>query len=210
MEHSTISDADLEHLVRGAAVAGAVTLARVFDPSPESVIRTLATGVDGILFPMVETADQARAAVSSLRLPPAGVRGWATLTRAAGYYMGRSPAHEPFCAIQIETKEAVDNVDEILAVEGVEMVFLGPGDLRSSIVGAGVAADEVDAALQTAIERVVERFDGRSTPALGIPPTYPTMRWDREKSIGRGVRVITLGSDVAFLAGAAKKALEDF
>lgn len=210
MEHTTISDAELENLVRGAAVAGAVTLARVFDPSPESVIRTLATGVDGILFPLVETADEARAAVSTLRLPPRGVRGWATLTRAAGYYMGRDRPHEPFCAIQIETKKAVDNVDEIVEVEGVEMVFLGPGDLRSSIVGEGFTGDQVDEELQSAIARVVAKWEGRQSPVLGVPPTYPTLRWDRKTCTDRGVRAITLGSDVAFLAGAAKKGIEEF
>jgi len=174
------------------------------------VIRTLATGVDGILFPLVETAEEAQSAVSTLRLPPHGVRGWATLTRAAGYYLGRSPKHEPFCAIQIETKRAVDNVDELLGVDGVEMVFLGPGDLRSSIVGEGFTGDDVDRELQAAVDRVITRFDGRTSPALGVPPTYPTIQWDRQTCVDRGVRVITLGSDVAFLAGAAKKALSDF
>lgn len=210
MEHSTISDADLENLVRAAAVAGAVTIARVYDASPPSVIRTLATGVDGILFPMVETADEARAALSALRLPPHGVRGWATLTRAAGYYHGRGAKHEPFCAIQIETKRAVENVEEILAVEGIEMVFLGPGDLRSSLVGEGFTGDDVDQELAKAVERVVSQWTDRSTPVLGVPPTYPTIRWDRPTCVDRNVRVITLGSDVAFLATSAAKALADF
>jgi 2-keto-3-deoxy-L-rhamnonate aldolase RhmA len=210
MEHTSISDADLENLVRGAAVAGAVTLARVFDPSPGSVIRTLATGVDGILFPMVETAEEARSAVAALRLPPEGIRGWATLTRAAGYYVGRPAKHEPFCAIQIETKKGVDNAEEILAVEGVEMVFLGPGDLRSSIVGGGFTGDDVDRELQVAVDRVVGLFGGRESPVLGVPPTYPTIRWDRQTCIQRGARAVTLGSDVAFLATTAKRELEGF
>ena len=170
----------------------------------------LSLGFESCPVRLVETAEEARSAVSTLRLPPHGVRGWATLTRAAGYYLGREHPHEPFCAIQIETKKAVDNVDEIVEVEGVEMVFLGPGDLRSSIVGEGFTGDDVDRALQAAIGRVVAKWEGRQSPVLGVPPTYPTLRWDRKTCTDRGVRAITLGSDVAFLAGAAKKSLDEF
>lgn len=90
------------------------------------------------------------------------------------------------------------------------MVFLGPGDLRSSIVGEGFTGDDIDRQLESAVDRVVASCSGRKTPVLGVPPTYPTIRSDRQNCIQRGVRAITLGSDVAFLATAAKKAVEDF
>ena len=207
LEHSSLDDRDVENMARAGQARGSGVLARVSDKSTEAIIRILATGVDGVVVPMVENADEAAVAAAAFRRPPAGVRGWSTLSRAAGYYLRADQESDPLCCIQVETKSAVEDIARIVAVPGVDMILLGPGDLRSSLVGAGVPESQLDEALRVAVARVVAEFSGRDWPVLCVPASYPTLKWDRETCLRNGVRAVTLSSDVAALAGAAGQLL---
>src|SRR5574339_821572 len=102
-----------------------------------TIKRTLDIGAQSLLVPYVSTKEEARDAVSFTRYPPAGVRGVAGTTRATrfGRIQGYAKkAHEEICVlVQVETKQALDNLEAICAVEGVDGVFIGPADLHASL-----------------------------------------------------------------------------
>ena len=99
--------------------------------------RLLDIGVQTFLVPYVQNAEEARAAVSYTRYPPEGVRGFAGAPRAADY--GRNTAYAHTCTddicllVQVETRTALENLEQIAAVDGVDGVFIGPGDLAASL-----------------------------------------------------------------------------
>jgi 4-hydroxy-2-oxoheptanedioate aldolase len=150
-EHGPFTGPGIEDLIRAADVAGVPALVRVADVGPE-IGRALDSGAAGVLVPMIETREQAAAVVAAVRYPPAGLRG-AGPGRAAQYgldfagYLAR--ANDDVAAIvQIETLAGVENVAEIVAVPGLDMVFIGPGDLSVSL-GVPVGSPEHDAAIRT-------------------------------------------------------------
>ncbi|MGX7706618.1 4-hydroxy-2-oxoheptanedioate aldolase [Methylobacterium sp. Gmos1] len=121
--------------------------------------RFLDLGAQTLLIPYVQDADEARAAVAATRYPPEGVRGVSGLTRATRF--GRVPgyarrASEEICLlVQVETREALDWLEEICAVEGVDGVFVGPADLAASLGHVGEPGHpEVVAAVEDAVRRI--------------------------------------------------------
>jgi 4-hydroxy-2-oxoheptanedioate aldolase len=122
--------------------------------------RFLDLGAQTLLIPYVQDADEARAAVAATRYPPAGVRGVSGLTRATRF--GRVPGYakraaEEICLlVQVETREALDRLEEICAVEGVDGVFVGPADLAASLGHVGEPGHpEVVAAVEDAVRRIL-------------------------------------------------------
>ncbi len=121
--------------------------------------RFLDLGAQTLLIPYVQDADEARAAVAATRYPPEGVRGVSGLTRATRF--GRVPGYarraaEEICLlVQVETAEALDRLEEICAVEGVDGVFVGPADLAASLGHVGEPGHpEVVAAVEGAVRRI--------------------------------------------------------
>ncbi|MCF8467640.1 MAG: hypothetical protein K9G33_09585 [Sneathiella sp.] len=123
--------------------------------------RALDTGVEGVMIPSVNTAEEARAAVAACRYPPTGIRSAGFGAARAGGY-GRSAKdykdnidNELMIICQIETKEAVGNIESIAAVDGVDMLFVGPNDLSGSIKKLGLFDDpEVKALFEEARDRI--------------------------------------------------------
>lgn len=122
-----------------SSVSDATVLMRVPANDPVLIKRALDTGIDGLMVPLVNTADEARAAVEACRYPPNGGRGAGFgAARAGGYGIDaadyRANIEDNLLIIcQIETKQAVENIEEIAAVDGVDMLFIGPNDLSGSI-----------------------------------------------------------------------------
>ncbi|MCP4563880.1 MAG: 4-hydroxy-2-oxoheptanedioate aldolase [Bosea sp.] len=121
--------------------------------------RFLDLGAQTLLIPYVQNADEARAAVAATHYPAEGVRGVSGLTRAtrfgrvAGY--ARKAAEELCLLVQVETGEALDRLEEIASVEGVDGVFIGPADLAASLGHVGEPGHpEVIAAVEDAIRRI--------------------------------------------------------
>lgn len=119
---------------------GVSPIIRVRGTSHDILKRALDTGAHGILVPQVNTADEARAVVGSSKFPPEGVRGQGSAFPGIAHglsapeYM-KSANQTIIVALQIETREGVDNVEEICATRGVDMVFIGPNDLAQSLLG---------------------------------------------------------------------------
>jgi 4-hydroxy-2-oxoheptanedioate aldolase len=154
-----------------------------------TIKRYLDIGAQTVLIPYVQTADEARAAVANTRYPPHGVRGLALNTRANRF--GRIPgyaqsANEEICVmVQIETPLALENLEEIAAVDGVDALFIGPADLHASMGKRGTTADpEVMDLIDDAIQRITRTgktlgFSPRSrrTPDVGSTGEHGWWRW---------------------------------
>jgi 4-hydroxy-2-oxoheptanedioate aldolase len=198
------SPADLENLLgqlQAAAPYPSHPVVRVPWNDMVTIKRTLDVGAQSLLIPYVSTADEARAAVTYTRYPPAGVRGVAGTTRATRFgrvkdYAKR--AHEEICVlVQVETQRALDNIEAICAVEGVDGVFIGPADLHASLGYTGeIANPKVKPLIDEAIRRI--RKCGKA-PGILTPNEADARHW-----LECGALFVAVGADVGILARGAE------
>ncbi|MCP3721018.1 4-hydroxy-2-oxoheptanedioate aldolase [Paraburkholderia sp. CNPSo 3281] len=162
-------------------------------------------GVQTLLLPMIDTADQARDAVAATRYPPHGVRGvGSALARASRFnrvqgYLERA-ADELCVLVQVETVSGLANLEAIAAVEGVDGVFFGPSDLSASMGLLGKAgADEVRTAIRDGIKTVltVGKAAGVLAPDRALAKEY----------LEAGATFVAVGTDVGLLNAAASQLL---
>jgi 4-hydroxy-2-oxoheptanedioate aldolase len=164
------------------------------------VKRFLDAGAQTLLFPCIQSAREAEAAVSYTRYPPAGVRGVSGSSRAASYGLNTSylkTAQEEICVVvQIETLEGLANLESIAAVEGIDAVFIGPADLAASMGYLGNGQHpEVQAAVDDAFRRL---------RAVGKPGGYLTLNEaEAERRIADGVEFVGVGTDTSIITRAA-------
>lgn len=164
---------------------------------PVMIKRYLDAGTQSFLIPMVETAEQAKAAVAATRYPPDGIRGFAAASRASRF--GRvkdyyKHAHEEICIlVQVETGKSLDNIEAIAAVPGVDGVFIGPGDLSSDI---GYLGDQGNPVVVELIEKTIRRITAAGNRA-GLLTGDETLA---KRYIQAGCIFTAIGSDVGILA----------
>ena len=192
-EHGPGSDSTILHQLQAVSATPAACLVRVAANEPPRFKRVLDAGAHGVMVPYVSTADEARAAVRALRYPPHGMRGVAKLTRASSFgarfddYFAH--AHEWLVTLtQIETTDALDNAAEIAAVDGVDVLFVGPMDLTTSM---GISGQYDDARFHDALGEVADaaREHGKAAGILLLDPAnLPLCR-------ELGYTVVALGSD---------------
>lgn len=162
-EHGSTSPESVELMVMAAELAGLTPIARPWTNSPEAILRLMDRGVMGVQIPHVNTAADARRAVESVKFHPLGNRGLAAGTRPANYGFGVSPAdyvveanRETLVCVQLEEAEALHNLGEILQVEGVDVLFVGPSDLSQSMGHPGRSdVPEVREAMNQAFAAIV-------------------------------------------------------
>ena len=164
LKHSPGGFDNLQLQVQAMNGSGVVPFARAPWNDPVAIKRILDTGGMGVLVPFVNTRAEAEAAVAACKYPPRGIRGVAGSPRAAGYTRNTMPyltaANEETIVITaVETREAVDNLDEILQVEGLDGIFIGPVDLASSLGYLGDPSQPEVQELITVIERKVLASD---------------------------------------------------
>jgi 4-hydroxy-2-oxoheptanedioate aldolase len=204
-EHAQIGRERIEDLVRAADVHGVPAMVRVPGHAPEAIAAALDAGAAGVLVPRVSTAGQARAAVQATRYPPAGARGVGP-GRAAAYGY-RIPdylvaANEKLLlAIQVETAEGLANIDAIAAVDGVDVIFIGPGDLSVSIDAMGPdGAEKLNAAIETIAKAAIR---AKRTAGIFRPSPDDIGTWMQS-----GVRFFILASDTMFLGASVAAGME--
>ncbi len=199
LEHTTISIAQAGKVIRIADLAGCPTLVRLSSHDPAQIKRVLDAGATGIIAPMVNTAAQARAVVSAATYPPTGTRG-VGLARAQSYGVGfpeylKRMERDLVCIMQVEHIEGVDNLEEILTVDGVDGFFIGPYDLSASL-GLPGQFDHPD--VVAAMDRVAEIVK-RPDVMAGVHVVEPEP--DRlERMIDAGYRFIAYASDMLLFA----------
>lgn len=161
-EHGVIGPERTQELVRAADAVGMASLTRVPASDPGIILPYLETGTHGVLIPHVNTPDDVRKAVQAVRYPPSGLRGAHSGTRAANYgvtqgateYFTRVNA-EIVVAIMIEEVTALENLDAMLQVPGLDMCFLGPGDLSMSMGHTGQPGHpDVQAQVEQAFQKI--------------------------------------------------------
>lgn len=191
-EHGPMSLENIEIMVRAAEAAGITALARVPANVPHEILRFLDIGVMGVQVPQLNSALDARAAADAVRYPPRGARGLATLPRAAGYGLQISAPdyielanREIILMAMVETKEALENIDEIVSTEGVDVIAIGPGDLSASL---GFHGDRQAPQVRDAVEHIIER-----THAHGRHVSLPATDAASAKAlVDRGIKIIQL------------------
>ncbi|HEX4701936.1 MAG TPA: aldolase/citrate lyase family protein [Pseudonocardiaceae bacterium] len=167
--------------------------------------RVLDLGAEGVMFPRLESAAEAEQAVRHLRYPGDGDRGVATYNRACGFGLhpeALTTANERVVGvIQIENRRAVERVDDIAAVPGVDVVFIGPRDLSHDL---GVPGDTTAPVFQDAVRRVRAAADRAGIAAGILTPDAATARQYAEE----GFRFIGISSDAAMLANAGRQVVD--
>lgn len=158
MEHAAISFAEAADLCRMAAGTGMLTMIRVPDTRRESILKTAEFGPDILDVPMVDSPEQMKELVQYARFAPSGARGSFSVSRAVKYGIVDSVPQEQarlnqeLCLMaQVETKEAVDRIEELCAVPDIE-IFIGPADLSASF---GVPSETLHPKVTQAVERIV-------------------------------------------------------
>ena len=141
LQHGEATEADLPGLTSAIRLAGAVPIARVRHAHTADIGRALDLGCEGVIVPNVDSATQARQAAGAVRYPPGGHRSMG----------GVLAAREPFCLVMAESAAAVAELDATLAVDGVDGLYVGPGDLSLSL---GCALDPDDPVLDQALRRI--------------------------------------------------------
>lgn len=202
LEHGSGTESDILHQLQALEHTGARSIIRVESHARQRSHRVLDLGAHGIMFPRVNTAEEARACVAALRYPPDGIRGVASMNRACEFgasfrsYVEASK-DSLLGVLQIETVDAVRNVDEIAAVDGADVLFIGPLDLSMSlgILGQFDHPDFEDALRRTA---AAARTHGKSTGVLMPKPD----NFDRFYDLG--FRFLACGSDGAMVNTAAR------
>ncbi len=188
-EHGSISLESVEHLIMAADVVGLTPIVRPPSNSAKEIQQVLDLGAMGVQVPHVITADDARNAVAAVKYHPQGARTMAAGLRAQGYGLSMNSAdyietanRETLVCVQIEDAEALENVDEILKVEGIDVFFIGPSDLSQSLGFPGnPKAPPVVKAIDETLKKIVE---------AGHTPGMPASTGAVKGVIGKGVRYI--------------------
>ncbi len=204
LEHGGGDESLLLGQLLGATAAGVHSLVRVESDVRGRTARALDLGVEGVMCPQVNSAAAAEAWANALHYGPAGSRGIALFHRGARF--GTDPdaierSRERILGIaQIESPEAVEAVEEIAAVPGVDVLFVGPSDLSFAM---GRFREFEDTAFRSAIERVVSAASAAGKTA-GI---FCASTDEVPAAVADGFRMIAIGSDGGFMMQAARAAV---
>jgi 4-hydroxy-2-oxoheptanedioate aldolase len=162
--------------------------------------RLLDIGAQSLLIPFVQTADEARRAVEATRYPPGGIRGITGSGRASRYgrvtnYL-KNASQEICLLVQVETKSALDRIEEIASVDGIDGIFIGPNDLAASF---GHIGNWAHPEVQSALEDAVRRLKKIGKPAGILTPNEE----EAKRFIQWGYTFVAVGADLGLLARGA-------
>ncbi len=205
-EHASFAPREITHIIRACDLHNMPCIVRTPGLHSGFILSVLDAGAAGVQVPNIDTADQARTMAACARYQPEGERGFAPTTRAAGFGMGTTPAEYAAAAnsgivtvAHCESRTGAENLDAILAVPGLDAVFVGPMDMSQSFGKVGQTGDpEVKAAIEGALRKIAA-----SGKTAGFLCGAQSVAYYRDL----GVRYFLLGADQGFMAGAARQAL---
>jgi 2-keto-3-deoxy-L-rhamnonate aldolase RhmA len=206
-EHGAINVESVQTLIQAMGATEVTPLVRLAGSQRMSVNKILDTGPYGVIVPMVNSRDEAEAAVRAVLFPPEGARGIG-LGRAHGFDPERRAQYLKIAnslmlvGSQIEHPDAVDRVEEIVTTPGIDLVFLGLADLSGSM---GYSGEPGHPAVAKAIEKVVYTARRAGVP-LGIPVGGPE---DVAARVKQGFQFFHLGADMVYLGQACKRRLRE-
>ncbi len=194
-QHGLIDYSAAVHMLQAISQTDAVPVIRVPWNEPGVIMKALDAGAYAVIIPMVNTPDQAAAAVAACRYAPVGIRSMGPV-RASAYGGADYGAHandEVACVVMIETQEALRNVESIVSVPGVDAVYIGPSDMSLSL-GLGIMADNEQPEFAAARKTIVEACRRHGVVA-GI---HTNTQYARAR-IEEGFRLVLVTSDVNVL-----------
>ena len=207
MEHGPVDMGVAENMVRAAELAGVTPIIRVTHNTPHLILRALDIGALGVHVPEVSDAHEGKAVVASVKYAPQGQRGLAGV-RAAKYGLKDSlPEYaaaanqQTMVIVHIEDVKAVENLDALLAVEGIDVYFLGPTDLSNSL---GIPGQSKDPKVIGLVEDSIKQIAGAGKIAGCIAADVETARRYTEL----GARYIASHA-ISFMASASRQFLEE-
>ncbi len=196
LQHGLLEYGDLLRMLPAISTTETTPLVRVSGNSLPEINKVLDAGAMGVIVPLVNTAEQAAAAVSACRYPPDGTRSFGP-TRAA-LYGGRNYAAEAngqiACIAMIETQEGLDNLEAIVSTPGLGGIYVGPSDLALSL-GLPPRGDTDEPRHVAAVERILAACKRAKVPA-GIHTGG--LEWSRRR-LAMGFDFVTLGSEIGFM-----------
>jgi len=210
MQHGALDYSDLLPMLQAMRASGATLLARVPWLDPAHVMKALDAGAEGIICPMVNTAEDAARFVSYLRYPPEGVRSFGP-TRAVfahGPDYAATANSRLLAFAMVETAEALANLKAIVATPGLDGIYVGPADLTQSVSQGRLpfGMDREEPEMIAAIRQIADACTARGIVAAlhCATPDYA------HRAIGWGFRMTTVGGDTRFLAAGAAEAVAGF
>jgi len=206
MEHSSITLSEAQQLIQVIELSGVTPLVRVGENDANVIKRVMDAGAYGVIVPMVNSREEAHKAVEAVKYPPAGKRG-VGLARAQGYGLAfdeykKWVNKESMVIVQIEHIEAINNLEEILSVEGVDASMIGPYDLSGSI---GYPGEFERKEVKESLKRYLTVCKKLKKPAgyHVIPPEAVQVK----KVIAEGFQFIAFSLDTLFLGTHVKEQL---
>jgi 2-dehydro-3-deoxyglucarate aldolase len=203
LEHGSVSTAQLPDLFRALELGGTLPLVRLARGHAKDCKQALDAGAGGVIVPAVESAAQLEAMRNACRWPPAGTRG-VGFSRAnlfgKHFDAYRTEAQAPLLVAMIEHVRAIDNLEAIVAVEGLDALFIGPYDLSASM---GLTGEFGHRDFQAALERIRSLAAQSRTPC-GVHVVAPS-REELAQRLADGYRFIAYSIDSVFLNHAASK-----
>jgi 2-keto-3-deoxy-L-rhamnonate aldolase RhmA len=207
MEHGNYSMETVADLIRGCKSVGIGSIIRVPHLETHFISRVLDAGAEGIMVPMTSRREQAERIVRYSKFTPLGARGFGNQTGQTDYQVRKTvefmkEANEnTFIVAQIETKEAIENIEEILDVEGIDVGLIGPNDLSISLGVPDLMGSEV---MTQAIDRVVQAAKKKKKASgMHIGSIDALKKWR-----SKGMTVLAYSTDIGFMYSASKSALE--
>jgi 4-hydroxy-2-oxoheptanedioate aldolase len=206
LEHGAGEEKDVLAQLQALEHTNAAGLVRVESAAPQRIHRVLDSGAEGVMCPHINTVEEAKQVVSGMRYPPHGGRGVAKMVRATGFgkHFAEYSAHanENIVGIvQIESMEALQHLDEIASLDGIDVLFIGPADLTMAL---GIFGQFDHPSFKDAVKATV-RASQKAGKATGIlifsPEDYATY-------FDMGLRVIACGADGTFVAEGARIMVE--
>ncbi len=204
MQHGMIDDAALVPMLQAISTTDTVPVVRVPWLEPGIVMRALDAGAYGVICPMVNTREDAQKLVAYSHYPPRGTRSFgplrAVLYAGLDYVQHANDTIAVFA--MIETAEALDNLDDILSVEGLDAIYIGPSDL-SLALGCTPTFDDLEPKAFEAVEHILARAKAHGVVA-GIHNGTPEAA---RRRITKGFQFVTISSDARLMADGAEQVM---
>lgn len=208
-EHSPLTLESIQRQLQAVAAYPVTAVVRLPYNDPVLIKQYLDLGAQNLLLPMVNTPAEAEEAVRALRYPPAGIRGvGAALSRGGRWnrvegYLARANDEFVSLTVQIESAEAVEHVEEIVAVDGVDAIFIGPSDLAASM---GLLGQQSHPEVLAGVRRAIAAAKAAGKP-VGINAFDHELA---QRYLDEGIDFILVGADVSLLARGSERFAADF
>ncbi len=200
LQHGLLDYTDLLHMLPAISTTDTTPIVRVAANDPAQIMKALDAGAMGVIVPLVNTREEAAAAVAACRYPPEGGRSFGPIR--AALYGGRGYAAEAndqiACIAMIETPKGIENLEAIVTTPGLGGIYIGPSDLAYAL-GLPPLGDTDNALHLATVERILDACQRHGVPA-GIHTS--SLAWAKQR-LEAGFNFVTLGSDAGFMMQAA-------